>query len=237
MNNTTDWGVAWTVLPSLLEGLKISLSITFLVILISAVAAVPVALARMAEFDLIRWIAQGYIELFRCTPILIQLFWMFYALPILLHIQLSGFVAAVIAISANLTAQVAEVYRAGFQSVPAEQLEAAKVLQVPRLNQVVSIVVPQTLRQQLPALLSIAINGFKDTALVSVIGVVDLMFAANTASAQTYRSLEILTAAAGVYFVVAFPMSLLVSSLERRGQQRISGRPGPVRRTEDAVTV
>ncbi|WP_396913008.1 amino acid ABC transporter permease [Mycolicibacterium sp.] len=216
----TDWGIVWEVLPNLLTGLKTSLAITLLVIVISAVAAVPVALARMAEFDLIRWIAQGYIELFRCTPVLIQLFWMFYALPILLDISLSGFTAAVIAISANLTAQVAEVYRAGFQSVPAEQLEAAKVLQVDRYHQVVSIIVPQTLRQQLPALLSIAINGFKDTALVSVIGVVDLMFAANTAAAQTYRSLEILTGAALVYFVVAFPMSLLVSYLERRGQQR-----------------
>lgn len=229
----TDWGIVWEVLPNLLTGLKTSLAITLLVIVISAVAAVPVALARMAEFDLIRWIAQGYIELFRCTPVLIQLFWMFYALPILLDISLSGFTAAVIAISANLTAQVAEVYRAGFQSIPAEQLEAAKVLQVDRYHQVVSIIVPQTLRQQLPALLSIAINGFKDTALVSVIGVVDLMFAANTAAAQTYRSLEILTGAALVYFVVAFPMSLLVSYLERRGQQRNNAPTS--KRTKQAV--
>ncbi|ART72020.1 hypothetical protein BTO20_28820 [Mycobacterium dioxanotrophicus] len=229
----TDWGIVWEVLPNLLTGLKTSLAITLLVIIISAVAAVPVALARMAEFDLIRWIAQGYIELFRCTPVLIQLFWMFYALPILLDISLSGFTAAVIAISANLTAQVAEVYRAGFQSVPAEQLEAAKVLQVDRYHQVASIIVPQTLRQQLPALLSIAINGFKDTALVSVIGVVDLMFAANTAAAQTYRSLEILTGAALVYFVVAFPLSLLVSYLERRGQQRLNESAS--KRTKQAV--
>lgn len=232
---STNWGVAWDVLPNLLEGLKTSLAITLLVIVISAVAAVPVALARMAEFDLIRWIAQAYIELFRCTPILVQLFWMFYALPMLLDIRLSGFVAAVIAISANLTAQVAEVYRAGFQSVPVEQLEAAKVLQVPRLQQVVWIIVPQTLRQQLPALLSIAINGFKDTALVSVIGVVDLMFAANTAASQTYRSLEILTGAALLYFVVAFPLSLLVSYLERRAQHRDNAPSAAARRTKGQV--
>lgn len=229
---SVDWSVVQAVLPGLLNGLKVSLALTVLVIVISGVAAIPVALARMAEFDLIRWIAQGYIEVFRCTPILIQLFWMFYALPILTGIQLSGFVAAVIAISANLTAQVAEVYRAGFQSVPVEQIEAAKVLQVPRVNQIVSIIVPQTLRQQLPALLSIAINGFKDTALVSVIGVVDLMFAANTSAAQTYRSLEILTAAAGIYFLVAFPMSLLVSALERRSQQ---SQNAPVRRSRAVV--
>ncbi|GAB3053037.1 amino acid ABC transporter permease [Intrasporangium mesophilum] len=231
---STDWGVILNVLPSLLDGLKTSLSITLLVILISAVAAVPVALARMAEFDLIRWVAQGYIELFRCTPILIQLFWMFYALPMLLDIRLSGFTAAVIAISANLTAQVAEVYRAGFQSVPVEQLEAARVLQVPRYYQVIHIIVPQTLRQQLPALLSIAINGFKDTALVSVIGVVDLMFAANTTAAQTYRSLEILTGAAIVYFAVAFPLSLLVSHLERRGNRRRLS-VSPARRAKEVV--
>ncbi len=231
----TNWGVIWDVLPNLLDGLKTSVSITLLVIVISAVAAVPVALARMAEFDLIRWIAQAYIELFRCTPILVQLFWMFYALPMLLDIRLSGFIAAVIAISANLTAQVAEVYRAGFQSIPVEQLEAAKVLQVPRSHQVVWIIVPQTLRQQLPALLSIAINGFKDTALVSVIGVVDLMFAANTAATQTYRSLEILTGAALLYFVVAFPVSLFVSYLERRAKQRDDAPSTTTRRNKRRV--
>lgn len=233
---STNWGVIWEVLPNLLDGLKVSISITVLVIVISTIAAVPVALARMAEFDLIRWIAQAYIELFRCTPVLIQLFWMFYALPILLDIRLSGYVAAVIAISANITAQVAEVYRAGFQSVPIEQLEAAKVLQVPRYHQVVAIIVPQTLRQQQPALISIGINAFKDTALVSVIGVVDLMFAANTAAAQTYKSLEILTAAALVYFVVAFPMSLLASYLERRSQQRNNLPPTVARRPKRPVT-
>src|ERR1700752_2625065 len=110
----TNWGVIWDVLPNLLDGLKTSLSITLLVIVISGVAAVPVALARMAEFDLIRWIAQAYIELFRCTPILVQLFWMFYALPMLLGIRRAGFIAAVIAISRNLTGQVADVFQSWF---------------------------------------------------------------------------------------------------------------------------
>lgn len=215
-----DWGVIPDVFPSLLRGLGTSLLLTVLVIVISMAAAVPVALARMSNLTLLRWLTQGYIELFRCTPLLIQLFWIFYALPILIGVRLPGFTAALVAISANLTAQVAEVYRSGFQSVPVEQIEAARVLQVPRFNQVLSIIVPQTLRQQLPALLSIAINGLKDTALVSTIGVVDLMFAANTASLQTYRSLEILTTAAAVYFAFAFPLSLAVSALERRAQRR-----------------
>jgi polar amino acid transport system permease protein len=215
-----DWNVVASTFPALLKGFEASAILTILVIGISMVAAVPVALARMANFDLLRWVAQGYIEVFRCTPLLIQLFWIFYALPILIGVQLPGFTAALIAISCNLTAQVAEVYRSGFQSIPVEQIEAATVLQVPRFNQVVSIIVPQTLRQQLPALLSIAINGLKDTALVSTIGVLDLMFAANTASAQTYRAMEILTTAAVMYFAVAFPISLIVSALERRARRK-----------------
>jgi polar amino acid transport system permease protein len=217
---TFDWSVIPDVFPALLRGLQISLLLTMLVVAISLVAAVPVALARMAEFDLVRWIAQAYIEAFRCTPLLIQLFWIFYALPVMIGVRLPGFTAALVAISCNLTAQVAEVYRSGFQSIPVEQIEAAEVLQVPRYNQVISIIVPQTIRQQLPALLSIAINGLKDTALVSTIGVVDLMFAANTAAVQTYHSMEILTTAAAMYFAIAFPLSLLVSALERRARQK-----------------
>jgi polar amino acid transport system permease protein len=95
------------------------------------ILAVPVAVARMAEFDLIRWIAQGYIELFRCTPMLVQLFWIYFALPALTGVTIPGFASAVIALTANLTAFMAEAYRSGFQAVPVEQIEAGKML---RLN-------------------------------------------------------------------------------------------------------
>ncbi|SER77905.1 polar amino acid transport system permease protein [Propionibacterium cyclohexanicum] len=220
MQYSPDWSVVGQAMPMLLNGLLLSVWLTVIVIVIGLVGAIPVALARMSDIWVIRYATQIYIEIFRCTPLLIQLFWAFYALPILLNIKLPGIAAAIVALSLNLVAYMAEAYRAGFQAIPPEQLEAAEVLQLPRLSQVVHIIFPQAFRQQLPSILSLLINSFKDTVLVSTIGVADLMFQANTASQHYYRPLEIFTTAAGFYFVIAFPVSLIVNSLERRSIRR-----------------
>jgi polar amino acid transport system permease protein len=213
-----DWNVVASALPRMLEGLGITLQITVITIVISMILAVPVAVARMSKIEVIRWSAQGYIEIFRCTPLLVQLFWIFYALPALTGVTLPGYASAVIALTANLTAFMAETYRSGFQSVPVEQVEAGQMLQLSRFQQLRYIIVPQAMRQQLPVILSLNISLFKDTALVSTIAVSDLMFIANTISAQNYRALEIFTLAAFIYFAIAFPVSLITSAIERRMQ-------------------
>lgn len=213
-----DWNVVVNALPRMLEGLGITLQITVITIAISMILAIPVAVARMSKIEVIRWTAQGYIEIFRCTPLLVQLFWIFYALPALTGVTLPGYTSAVIALTANLTAFMAETYRSGFQSVPVEQVEAGRMLQLNRIQQLRYIIVPQAMRQQLPVILSLNISLFKDTALVSTIAVADLMFLANTISAQNYRALEIFTLAAFIYFAIAFPVSLITSAIERRMQ-------------------
>jgi polar amino acid transport system permease protein len=223
-----DWNVVTDSLPALLGGLVTTLQIALIVIVLSMLLAAPVALARMSQIDIVRWIAQGYIELFRCTPLLVQLFWIYYALPALTGITLPGFTSAVIALTANLTAFMAEAYRSGFQSVPVEQVEAGQMLRLTRYERIRHIILPQALRQQLPVILSLNISLFKDTALVSTIAVADLMFVANSIAAESYRSLEVLTTAALIYFVVAFPVSIITSRIERnmmnKGQ---SSSPGP----------
>jgi His/Glu/Gln/Arg/opine family amino acid ABC transporter permease subunit len=213
-----DWDVVANALPSMLQGLGLTLQITVITIVISMILAVPVAVGRMSKIEVIRWAAQGYIEIFRCTPLLVQLFWIFYALPALTGVTLPGYASAVIALTANLTAFMAETYRSGFQSVPVEQVEAGRMLQLNRFQQLRYIIVPQAMRQQLPVILSLNISLFKDTALVSTIAVADLMFISNTISAQNYRALEIFTLAAFIYFAIAFPVSLITSAIERRMQ-------------------
>ena len=217
-NYDFDWSVVTNNLPSLLSGLGTTLQIALLTIALSMVLAVPLAVARMARIEIIRWVAQFYIEVFRCTPLLVQLFWIFYALPALTGVTIPGFASAVIALTANLTAFMAEAYRSGFQAVPKEQVEAGKMLRLSRIQQLRYIIVPQALRQQIPVILSLNISLFKDTALVSTIAVSDLMFRANTLATESYRALELFTAAALIYFVIAFPVSLFTSYLERRGQ-------------------
>ncbi|GAA3669402.1 amino acid ABC transporter permease [Arthrobacter ginkgonis] len=225
MNYNFDWGVVADAFPALLGGLGLTLQLAVITIVISMVLAVPLAMARMARIEVIRWAAQAYIEVFRCTPLLVQLFWIFYALPALTGITLPGYVSALIALSANLTAFMAETYRSGFQSVPVEQVEAGRMLQLNHLQQLRYIILPQALRQQLPVILSLNISLFKDTALVSTIAVADLMFVANTVSAQSYRSLEVFTAAALMYFAIAFPVSLITSNIERRMQHAAGHGP------------
>lgn len=177
-----DWGVVIDAWPQLLDGLGLTLQIAAITIALSMVLAVPVGVARMSNIEIIRWVAQFYIEIFRCTPLLVQLFWIYYALPALVGITIPGYASAVIALTANLTAFMAEAYRSGFQAVPVEQIEAGKVLRLTKFQQLRHIILPQALRQQIPVILSLNISMFKDTALVSTIAVQDLMFQANTAA-------------------------------------------------------
>ncbi len=214
-----DWNVVTSNLPRLLDGLGMTITITVIVIVLSMILAVPVALLRMSEIEVVRWAAQGYIELFRCTPLLVQLFWVYYALPTLTGITIPGTLSAVIALTLNLTAFMAEALRSGFQAVPVEQIEAGKMLRLTRWQQIRHIIIPQAVRQQLPVILSLNISLFKDTALVSTIAVADLMFTANKIASESYRSLEILTTAALMYFVIAFPVSLILSRIERNMMQ------------------
>jgi polar amino acid transport system permease protein len=222
-----DWDFVLSSIPTLVGGLVTTLQIAALTIVLSMILAVPVAVARMAEFDLVRWIAQGYIELFRCTPMLVQLFWIYFALPALTGVTIPGFASAVIALTANLTAFMAEAYRSGFQAVPVEQIEAGKMLRLSSVQRLRYIILPQAVRQQIPVILSLNISMFKDTALVSTIAVADLMFRANTLATQSYKALEVLSLAAVMYFVIAFPVSLLTSYLERRSQTAAARRSSP----------
>lgn len=228
MNYVFDWSVIGDNLPALIGGLATTIQLALIVIVISMVLAAPVAFARMSHVGLVRWTAQIYIEIFRCTPLLVQLFWIYYALPTLTGITLPGFTSAAIALTLNLTAFMAEAYRSGFQSVPKEQVEAGVMLRLTSFERMRYIIVPQALRQQLPVILSLNISLFKDTALVSTIAVTDLMFVANNIVAGSYRSLEVFTVAAAFYFVIAFPVSLITSRIERNMLNQNDGiRPGP----------
>lgn len=211
-----DLGVIGPSLPILLDGLWLTLKISTIVILASAVLAFPLAVARMSKIEVIRWPAQFYIEVFRCTPLLIQLIWVFYALPALLDTTFPSTLSVIIALTAHLTAFMSETYRAGMQSVPVEQVEAARMLRLSRLQILRHIVVPQAFRQQIPSILSLNVSMFKDTSLVSALGMTDLTFQGNVLVSQTFRPLEIYTLVALFYFAIAFPATLFTSYVEQR---------------------
>lgn len=218
-----EWSVIPPIIPLLLNGFGLTLQIAVMSIVIAMILAIPLALARMSSLEILRWPAQIYIEIFRGTPMLVQLVWVYYALPAVLGIQLNSIVAVTAALAANLTAFMSEAYRAALQSVPKEQSEAGEVLGLSRVDILRFITIPQAFRQQIPVILSLDISLFKDTALVSALGVSDLMFTANIQASQTFRPMEIFTTTALIYFAVAFPLTLVASYLERRLIAKQSG--------------
>ncbi|WP_149823680.1 amino acid ABC transporter permease [Streptomyces tailanensis] len=211
-----DLSVIGPALPTLLDGLWLTLKVATITIVASAVLGFPLAVARMSKIEVIRWPAQLYIEVFRCTPLLIQLLWVFYALPALLGVDLPGELSIIIALTAHLTAFMSETYRAGMQSVPVEQIEAARMLRLNRVQILRHIIVPQAFRQQIPTILSLNVSMFKDTSLISALGQADLTFQGNILASQTYRPMEIFTLVALIYFSIAFPATLFTSYIERR---------------------
>lgn len=222
-----DWSVIPHAFPTLIQGLGLTLFIALTAILIPTVLAFPVAAARMSPNRMVRIPAQLYIESFRCTPLLVQLLWFYFALPAITGITLSALVSGILALCANMVAFLAEAYRSGLQSVPKEQIEAAKMLRLSKFDIMVRIMIPQAFKQQIPNILSLDIQLFKDSSLVSVIGITELTFQANVLSSATYRPLEVFTVVGLIYFVIAFPASLLVSWLERRGMTDSRKGKGP----------
>jgi polar amino acid transport system permease protein len=211
-----DWNVIGKVLPHLLDGLGTTLVVAAVVIAISTVLGFPLALARMSKIEVIRWPAQFYIEVFRCTPMLVQLLWVFYALPAFMGLTFPSLLSVILALSGNLTAFMAEAYRAGLQSVPVEQVEAAEMLRLSRLSILRHIIVPQAVRQQIPTILSLDVQLFKDTSLISALGVGEVTFQGNVMSSETFRPMEVFTLVALIYFAIAFPATLITSAIERR---------------------
>jgi His/Glu/Gln/Arg/opine family amino acid ABC transporter permease subunit len=209
----------------LLQGLAITVGLTFAVISLSLVLAVPVALARMSRSRLLRTAVGAYVEIMRGTPLLLQLVYIYYVLPVF-GIKLGPITAGVIGLTLHYAAYLSEVYRSGIEAVPQGQSHAAAALGMGEALAFRRIVFPQALRIVTPTLGNYFIALFKDTALCSVLTVQELMFAGEIVAAHTYQYFTIYTLTALLYFAVGYPSALLVRRLERRGS-RGRGRPVP----------
>jgi polar amino acid transport system permease protein len=213
-----DW--AWWVVPrafpALMKGLQLTLLITVAVIALGLLLAIPVAAGRLARSPLVNKPIAAYIEFFRGTPALVQLVWVYYCLPIVLGIELPSVTSIVLALTLNVAAFYGEAIRAGIQAIPRDQSESADILGLSYPDKMRFVILPQAFRIVIPVVLSQSISLFKDTALVSTLGVADLMYQARVVATETYRPIEILTVAAMIYFVLAFPCTMATRMLELR---------------------
>lgn len=208
------WSVVPQYIPFLLHGLRLTIILTVVTIVCGMVLGVFVAAARMSKSPPLQVFITAYIELMRGTPLLVQLVWMYYCLPIVTGVQLPAVASVLIALILNMGAFYGEAFRAGLQSIPTQELESARVLGLSYWQQMRYVTVPQAFRIILPVLISMSVSLFKDTSLVAIIGLSDLMYNGLSASISTYRPLELLSAVAVIYFIVAFPATQLLRRLE-----------------------
>jgi polar amino acid transport system permease protein len=216
MTYTFRWDVVVSNLPFLLSGVWMTLLISAVTLVISVVLGMVVALADMSRLWVLRGLARVWGEGVRNTPILVQLLWMYYVLPIVFGIVISAFTACVIGLSIYSSAFIAEVYRAGIQAVPRGHLEAAEVLGMSRFDSFVRIVVPQAVRTVLPPLAGNFVQLIKYSSLAAVLSVDDVTKRAMELSAATFRPLEIFSAVAVIYFAICWPLTQAIRIWERR---------------------
>lgn len=202
------------LLPGLLGGLRLTLQITVCGIILAAVCGLLAGLARRARWRLLRWGAVTYVELFRGTSVLVQLFWFYFALPFL-GLQLSAFLTAVLVLGLNTGAYAAEVVRGALQAVPRGQWEAATALGYSRRQALWRVILPQAWLPMCPPAGNLAIELLKNTALVSMITLSDLSFSAQLLRAETLRTVEIFCLVLILYFIAARLISLAMRDLER----------------------
>ena len=211
-----DFGIVLRHSDLLLLGLVNTLKVTVLALLFGIPLGLGLALARLSANLAVRAPAGLVIEFFRATPPLVQLFWFFFALPLLTGIEIDPFRASVLTFSIQSSAFFAEVFRGGILSIERGQWEAGKAIGMTGAQAMRRVILPQAVKRMIPAFLERIIELMKTTTLVSTVSYADLLYQANNIAQSTYRPLEVYTIAAFMYFAVLFPTSLAVRQLERR---------------------
>ncbi len=202
-------------LPLLLRGAITTIELSVLGMALAIVVGLILALMRVLGIAPLRWLARAYVEVFRGTPLLIQLFLIYYGLPEI-GIRLNAFFAAILGLGLNYAASEAENYRAGIQSIATGQTEAALALGMSRWQGLRHIVLPQALRVVIPPVTNDFIAMFKDSSIVSVITMVELTKVYGMLAMATYDYIGLGLMTAGIYFGLSYPASLFAGWLERK---------------------
>ena len=206
-----DFSAVIAALPTLAQGLIVTIVLTLIVMTIALPFGLVVAFGRLVRLRPLNAIAYGYTELFRTTPLLIQIIWFNYVLPISFGVHAETFVLGALALILNVGAFEAEIFRGSIQSIDRGQREAAIATGMTERAAMRRIILPQAFVRSLPLTAAIFISLFKDTSLVAIIGIQDLMFQAQQTAADTYRPLETFSVAALIYFALTFPQAVIVN--------------------------
>lgn len=199
-----------------LNGTMITLLISFFGVIFGVLLGVVFALMKLSKNTLLKSFSAAYIEVVRGTPMMVQMFIVYYGLPRLIRMDFEDLTLGIIAVSLNSAAYVAEIIRAGILSIDKGQMEAARSLGMSHRLAMTNIIIPQAFKNILPALGNEFITLIKESAIVSIIGIHDLMYNTDTVRGNTFRPFSPLVVAAAIYFTITFSLSKLLGIMERR---------------------
>lgn len=208
-----------------IQGIEYTLLLAVVAVALAVIPALLLALMRLSKNRLIRGLSGAYIAIFRSTPLLVQLSIIYFGLfgvisipriTVLGFVDISRFIPGVVALALNSSAYVAEIFRAGILAVDAGQMEAARSLGLSKWSSMQLVVLPQAIKNVLPALANEIITMVKESSICSMLGMAELMFAAKTVASSTYITLAPYTIAALIYFCINYPASKGIEAIERR---------------------
>jgi polar amino acid transport system permease protein len=210
-----DWKFAWAIMPALLQGAVITIEATVLSFAVATILGLVFAIGRRSRIDAIRYSIIGFTEFVRSTPLLVQLYFLYFVLP-LVGITFAPLLTGVIGLGVHYSCYTAEAYRAGLESVPKGQWEAAVALNYTRFEMFRRLILPQAIPPILPALGNYLIAMFKDTPLLAAITVMELMQTANLIASEKFLYVEPMTMVGLIFLFISLVASRALRYLERR---------------------
>jgi His/Glu/Gln/Arg/opine family amino acid ABC transporter permease subunit len=210
------FGVIVDVLPDLMKGLEITLVVTVLSLAFSLLLGLVIGMMRLSKNRMAYSIATGYVALLRNTPVLVQLIWVYYCLPLFIGINIDATTSCIVALTLHGGAYVGEIVRGAIQSIDPGQTEAAMCIGLTYPQRMLKVILPQAFRRMVPPLANEGVTLLKYSSLVSTLGVADLTYNAQLVATQTFRPLEIYTFLALQYLVLCLALSYLTYRLELR---------------------
>jgi polar amino acid transport system permease protein len=194
----------------------VTIAYTIGTIVLGLIVGLITGLLRLSRNPVITAPLVAYVEIFRCTPLLVQIVWFYYALPVVIGLDIPAHMAAVLVLSLYTGAFYAEIIRGGVISIERGQWDAARAIGMRQGQVMRHVILPQAVKRMIPPFMNQSIIQLKNTSLVSTIAVADLLYDGTIITAATYRPLEVYTTVAVIYFIVLFPLTLAAQQVERR---------------------
>ena len=214
-----DFSLLWTYKILLLQGIGYTLLFTAICVIGGLAVGLIAGLGRLSSNKWITTPLRAFVEVFRCTPVLVQLVWFYYALPVLTGIEMSAPMAAGICLSLYGGAFYSEIIRGGIISIDPGQTEAGQAIGMTRFQVMRRIILPQAFKRMVPPLMSQSIMQLKNTSLLSVLAVPDLLYQGQVIAHDTYRPLEVYTFIAVAYFIILLPATMWAKRIEQNHSQ------------------